>query len=82
MFFFFAGTVQAGQKAPARFEAVAGSGGVIVRDNNTGLEWQRCPYGQSWTGSGCSGAAWRGVEGNLGQCIKPDRLGWFQAPDP
>ena len=29
--------------------------GSSVRDTATGLEWQRCPFGAMWTGSGCSG---------------------------
>ena len=63
VFFCFAGFVQAAQppQLPARFQVVANSNGAIVRDNNSGLEWQRCAYGQSWTGSGCSGAAWKGT---------------------
>ncbi|TWI73978.1 uncharacterized protein DUF1566 [Desulfobotulus alkaliphilus] len=61
MVFCVAGVVQAAGKPDfSRFPEVAGSNGSIVRDNTTGLEWQRCPYGQSWTGSGCSGTAWRG----------------------
>jgi len=51
-----AGSVQ----AESRFQPVAGSNGAILRDNSTGLEWQRCPHGQTWTDSVCSGAAWRG----------------------
>ncbi|MDP5137331.1 DUF1566 domain-containing protein [Rheinheimera baltica] len=31
--------------------------GSVVRDAVTGLEWQRCSVGQSWSGSGCNGAA-------------------------
>ena len=27
-----------------------------VRDNLTGLVWQRCPIGQSWSGTACSGS--------------------------
>ncbi|TYT73209.1 DUF1566 domain-containing protein [Desulfobotulus mexicanus] len=57
MFYCSAGVVQAGN---TRFQEVEGSNGSIVRDNNTRLEWQRCPHGQSWTGSGCSGTAWEG----------------------
>ncbi|TWI63940.1 uncharacterized protein DUF1566 [Desulfobotulus alkaliphilus] len=62
IFFCVAGTVQAAQQPqpPPRFQEVEGSGGSIVRDNNTGLEWQRCPHGQSWTGASCSGTTWTG----------------------
>ena len=34
-----------------------GSSGEIIRDVVTGLEWQRCSVGQTWTGSTCSGGA-------------------------
>jgi hypothetical protein len=33
------------------------NGGPTITDNTTGLIWQRCAIGQSWTGSSCSGAA-------------------------
>lgn len=33
--------------------------GSIVRDEVTGLEWQRCSVGQTWNGSECSGVASR-----------------------
>jgi hypothetical protein len=36
-------------------------GGVVVRHEPTGLEWQRCPAPMEWTGSGCEGTA--GVTG-------------------
>jgi len=32
-------------------------GGSIVRHNATGLEWQRCAFGQQWDGSTCTGFA-------------------------
>ena len=39
--------------------------GAVIRDQRTGLEWQRCPFGMYWTGRGCHGAAiaytWPGV---------------------
>jgi hypothetical protein len=57
VFFCTAGTLQA---IASRFQEVEGSNGSIIRDNNTGLEWQRCPYGLNWTGSGCNGTLWRG----------------------
>ncbi|MDY0362639.1 MAG: DUF1566 domain-containing protein [Desulforegulaceae bacterium] len=62
MVFCVAGAVQAAQQLPdfSRFQELEGSNGSILRDTHSGLEWQRCPYGQSWTGSGCSGTAWRG----------------------
>jgi len=44
----------------SRMEEVAGSGGSVVRETKTGLEWQRWPYGQSWTGSDRSGTPWEG----------------------
>ena len=74
--FCFAGAVQAAQK-PSRFQEVKGSSGSIVRDNTTGLEWQRCAYGQSWTGSGCSGAAWRGTWDDAVRITAP---GGFRLP--
>ena len=33
------------------------NGGSTLVDNATGLVWQRCAVGQSWTGSTCSGTA-------------------------
>lgn len=33
------------------------NGGSTIVDNATGLVWQRCAVGQSWTGSTCSGTA-------------------------
>lgn len=38
---------------PARYVLNGGE----VKDPLTGLIWQRCPVGQSWTGSGCGGTA-------------------------
>ena len=29
--------------------------GAVVRHDETGLEWRRCPEGMEWTGSRCSG---------------------------
>ncbi|TYT74684.1 DUF1566 domain-containing protein [Desulfobotulus mexicanus] len=57
------GAVQAAQQPfdPSRFQEVAGSNGAIARDTSTGLEWQRCAYGEIWAGSGCSGTAWEGT---------------------
>ena len=74
VFFCFAGFVQAAQppQLPARFQVVANSNGAIVRDNNSGLEWQRCAYGQSWTGSGCSGSAWQGSWHDAVRITAPD----------
>ena len=60
MFLGVADIAQASQNPALRFQEVAGSNGAIVRDVVNRLEWQRCPYGQSWTGSGCSGVAWGG----------------------
>lgn len=39
----------------SRFEVVAGSNGAEIRDTRTQLVWQRCPIGQSWNGSTCTG---------------------------
>ena len=63
LFFCVAGALQAAQQPQSLrlFQEVEGSNGSIIRDSKTGLEWQRCAYGQSWTGSGCSGAAWKGT---------------------
>jgi len=40
-------------------------GGAVVRHEPTGLEWQRCAEGMSWTGTGCTGSAstwtWQGA---------------------
>jgi hypothetical protein len=74
--FCFAGAVQAAQK-PSRFQEVKGSSGFIIRDNTTGLEWQRCPYGQIWTGSTCSGAAW---QGNWYDAVRITAPGGFRLP--
>ena len=76
VFLCFAGAVQAAQK-PSRFQEVKGSSGFIVRDNTTGLEWQRCPYGQIWTGSTCSGAAW---QGNWYDAVRITAPGGFRLP--
>jgi hypothetical protein len=79
VFFFVAGAVQAAQPVadPSRFQEVAGSNGTILRDNNTGLEWQRCAYGQSWTGSGCSGTPW---EGRWDDAVRITAPGGFRVP--
>lgn len=39
--------------APARYVL----NGAEVKDPLTGLIWQRCPVGQTWTGSACDGTA-------------------------
>jgi len=36
---------------------VRGGNGEIIRDTNTGLEWQRCSLGQTWNGQTCIGNA-------------------------
>jgi hypothetical protein len=79
VFFCFAGVVQAAQPVaePSRFQEVAGSNGSILRDNNTGLEWQHCAYGQSWTGSGCSGTPW---EGKWDDAVRITASGGFRVP--
>lgn len=41
----------------SRFEFL--DNGNEVKDLITGLIWQRCPAGRSWTGTGCSGIAIR-----------------------
>ncbi|TWI73981.1 uncharacterized protein DUF1566 [Desulfobotulus alkaliphilus] len=76
MVFCVAGAVQAAQKRE-RFQEVEGSSGSIVRDNNTGLEWQRCPHGQSWTGSGCSGTPW---QGKWDDAVRIKAPGGFRVP--
>ena len=77
VFFCVAGAVQAAQQPPPRFQEVEGSKGSIVRDSTTGLEWQRCPHGQSWTGSGCSGTPWRGTWNDAVRITAP---GGFRLP--
>jgi hypothetical protein len=59
VFFGVAGILQAAQQ-PSRFQPVEGSNESIIRDNSSGLEWQRCPYGQNWTGADCGGSVWKG----------------------
>ena len=76
MFLGVSGIVQAAQQ-PSRFQEVEGSNGSIVRDTTTGLEWQRCPYGQSWTDSGCSGRAWQESWHNAWDLTAP---GGFRVP--
>ncbi|TWI73980.1 uncharacterized protein DUF1566 [Desulfobotulus alkaliphilus] len=79
VFFCIAGAVQAAEKPqpPPRFQEVEGSNGSIVRDNNTGLEWHRCAYGESWTGSGCSGTIW---EGKWDDAVRITASGGFRLP--
>ena len=36
---------------------IRGSRGEVVRDVVTGLEWQRCSFGQNWNGDTCVGEA-------------------------
>ena len=44
------------RKAPdSRYTVQAGGGEVL--DTQTGLIWQRCSLGQSWSGSTCAGSA-------------------------
>jgi len=74
VFFCFAGVVQA---ADSRFQEVEGSNGSIILDSQSGLEWQRCPYGQSWTGSSCSGTPWRGIWENA---LQVTAQGGFRVP--
>ena len=70
-------TVQAAGPDPSRFEEVAGSGGSVLRDTHTGLEWQRCPYGQSWNGADCSGTVWKGT---WDEAITLNASGGFRLP--
>lgn len=68
------GEIQASAAAPAVAASSAASGsnalliegryqvlgdGSAVKDTKTGLIWQRCSWGQLWTGSTCSGEAKR-----------------------
>ncbi|MDY0164273.1 hypothetical protein [Desulfobotulus sp.] len=76
VFFGVAGILQAAQQ-PSRFQPVEGSNESIIRDNSSGLEWQRCPYGQSWTGSGCNGATW---QGNWYDAVRITAPGGFRLP--
>jgi|GEM_PF-818862 len=46
----------------------------VVVDNNTGLEWQRCSYGQEWTGVTCTGDAETDVWYDLTERVFPG--GW------
>lgn len=39
----------------SRYELVVGSGGSEVLDKKTGLIWQRCSLGQTWSGTACTG---------------------------
>ncbi|MBF0205132.1 MAG: DUF1566 domain-containing protein, partial [Desulfamplus sp.] len=42
-----------------RYQEVAGTNGSVMKDSETGLEWQRCSYGQTWnnTSKTCDGTA-------------------------
>ena len=80
VFFCVAGAVQAAQppsSPPPRFQKAEGSNGSIIRDNTTGLEWQRCSHGQSWTGSDCSGRPW---SGNWHDAVRVTAPGGFRLP--
>jgi hypothetical protein len=44
-----------GDLIAGRFRVVEGSDGAILRDTQTGLEWQRCPAGMQWSHSSCVG---------------------------
>lgn len=58
-----AGTLVADQPAvctdPARRYVPLGTNGEIIKDMVTGLEWQRCSFGQTWNADtqGCDGTA-------------------------
>lgn len=41
---------------PSAFGRFVADGGQVI-DNQTGLVWQRCSLGQSWSGSACIGVA-------------------------
>lgn len=44
-----------------------------AKDTKTGLVWQRCTYGQTWNGSGCSGAP---KKMNWHEAMKLNKNGW------
>ncbi|MBF0573821.1 MAG: DUF1566 domain-containing protein, partial [Desulfamplus sp.] len=43
----------------SRYQEVAGTKGSVLKDSETGLQWQRCSYGQTWNNSSktCDGTA-------------------------
>lgn len=49
---------QQGERLSARYRPL-GPDGAIIQDRRTRLQWQRCSYGQRWTGAGCDGKAAR-----------------------
>lgn len=51
-------TVGDGELIEGRY-GIHGDNGEMVRDGETGLEWQRCSLGQSWDGDSCTGNATR-----------------------
>jgi hypothetical protein len=54
-----------GDLTTGRFRVVAESEGAILRDTQTGLEWQRCPVGMQWSLSACVGRVWRNNWNNV-----------------
>lgn len=44
------------ESTPSRDFTLVGDGS-IVRHETTGLEWQRCTFGQTWNGRTCEGSA-------------------------
>ncbi len=46
-------------KAGCRYQEVSGTNGSVMKDSETGLEWQRCSYGQTWNqaSKSCDGDA-------------------------
>jgi hypothetical protein len=45
------------REVTGRFVDIPGADGAIVKDTETGLEWQRCPVGMRWSDCTCVGSA-------------------------
>lgn len=50
--------------------------GAIASDNRSGLEWQRCALGRTWTGKDCGGEAILLSQADATKAAAQTRKGW------